>query len=163
MEAYFTLVLIVAIILILAVVIYSTRKVSRLDRTNMPGLFKPAGIIRGAQYALLIVFGVTAYLLTKRLIGFNLGYGLMGASFALWVPFQFWQSARLLLDDTKAAYFDPRGRVTEVPWAEVREVRFLTGGIELHSGKGVLRVPRWMADPDRIRSAIEKNVPAQRG
>jgi hypothetical protein len=31
------------------------------------------------------------------------------------------------------------------------------------SGKGVLRVPRWMADPDRIRSAIEKNVPAQRG
>lgn len=161
MEAYVTPVLIVSLVLILAIVIYSTRKVARLDRLNTPGLIKPIAVIRGVQFVLLIAFGVTAYLMTQRAFALQLGFALLAALFVLWVPFQFWQSARLLLDETKAVYYSPLGHVTELLWQEVREARVDQTPIELHSEKSVLRVPRWISDPARVRKLIEKYVAGQ--
>jgi cellobiose-specific phosphotransferase system component IIC len=160
-EAFVTPVLIVSIVAILFIVIFSSRRSRKLDARNTPGLFKPVDIIRFAEVALLLVFCIAAYLTAKRIVEPLVGFVLMAVLMLVWIPFQFWQNARLLADEEGVVLCSLWGRVSQLHWQDVRAVRLVAGSVVFMEEGGELRIPGYFSGRDKLLEIIRQHVPNQ--
>lgn len=161
MEAFITPALIVSVVLILFFSIFSSRKSRKLDSGNPPGLFKPKDPVRFTQTLLLLGFCAAAVFSLRRDLDALIGLVLMAVLFIAWILFQFWQNARVLADDTHAVLCSPWGRVTELQWEDVRDVRLVSGAIILSAKDGEFRIPGYFAGQGRLLEIIRHHVPGQ--
>ena len=153
--------LIASAVLILIIILFSGWKARKLDFANLPGLHRPKEFIRLVEIVLLLAFCAAALLAINRVVSAALGLGLMGLFLLCWIPFRFWQNARLRLDDTKITYISPLGRIEQMDWQEIRTVDTAQSGVTLQGGGKEMRIPAWFSGLERIKETIRQRTPGQ--
>jgi len=161
LEAYITPALIVSVVLILFFSVFSSRRSRRLDSGNPPGLFKPKDAVRFIQTVLLLGFCAAGFLSARRSLDAPVGLALMALLFIAWIPFQFWQHARVLAHDEGIVLSGMWGRVAELRWQDVRAVRLVSGSVVLAAENGELRIPGYFARQEKLLEIIRQRVPGK--
>ena len=158
MDAAVTPAVIASVVLILLILLVSSRKARKLDAGNPSGLYRPKDFVRLLEIVLLLAFCAAAFVTIGRIVDAVVGIALMGLLLLGWIPLQFWQSARLLTDDIGIAYIRPSGRILQMRWQEIQKIDVAFGGITLRDGDKEMRIPTWFSGFDRIREIIRQHV-----
>jgi hypothetical protein len=153
---------ILAAALIIVVFVITTSKNGRkFEAAHKTGLYKAGIAVRVIEFAFLLFFCASAYLILKGVLGQTAGYILMTVFFICWLPFQFWMYSYIHTSEEMITYFSPSGKQVDIKWKDVKLISSDSLGLVIRSKENKIRVYSFFLNIQGIREAIKKNCPGQ--